>query len=124
MANNDRTECYIFRIYAISKKIVFDFQDAFPELEHQAADLGKIPVRKKPGKYTIAITLNKKNVNYSERIHDFVRKHRLSSKSYGVWVSLATARDSDGLTVPKIVGEFYKKVGGSLDFSFTSLSDG
>jgi hypothetical protein len=38
---------------------------------------------------------------------------------YGIYVSLVTEKDSDGLTLPPFVCDFWRQIGGSLDFSFT-----
>ena len=39
--------------------------------------------------------------------------------SYGLYISLVTERDSDGVRLEPFICEFWKTVGGNLDFSFT-----
>ena len=57
---------------------------------------------------------------------DIVRQ-ALSSLSlkepHGLYVSLVTERDSDGVRLEPFICEFWKAVGGNLDFSFTVVSD-
>ena len=43
--------------------------------------------------------------------------------SFGIWVSLVTDSDSDGLSIPTYVVDFLRSVGGTLDFSFVCVAD-
>lgn len=45
----------------------------------------------------------------------------ISAVSRGLWVSLSTERDSDGIHVPAFVAEIFLKLRGQLDFSFTFI---
>ena len=125
MKNKSRTERYIFRIYRVPKSIVLKFKEEFIKLDYNDVDLGKVPIRKIPNRYTITIVLNKKQKykRFIPNILNFIKRYKILEISYGIWVSLSTNRDMDGLTVPKHVTEFYKKVGGALDFSFICLAD-
>ncbi len=38
---------------------------------------------------------------------------------YGIYVSLVTEHDSDGVTLEPFICDFWRKVGGGMDFSFT-----
>lgn len=38
---------------------------------------------------------------------------------YGIYVSLVTENDSDGVTLSPFVCDFWRHVGGNIDFSFT-----
>jgi len=54
-----------------------------------------------------------------------VVKKALASLSFkvqfGIWISLVTESDSDGLTLKPFLCEFWRSVGGGLDFSFTVM---
>lgn len=52
-------------------------------------------------------------------VASLVRELGLSSASYGVYISLVTESDQDGLTVPESALRVIREVGGQLDFSFT-----
>jgi hypothetical protein len=52
------------------------------------------------------------------RLHFFLLNNQISKDSYGIWISLVTDRDNDGVHLPEHVLEFYKLIGGNIDFSF------
>jgi hypothetical protein len=54
-------------------------------------------------------------------VASLVQELGLSSDSYGVYISLVTESDQDGLTVPEPVLRVIREVGGQLDFSFTCV---
>lgn len=39
----------------------------------------------------------------------------------GLYVSLVTESDSDGLSIPIFVIDLFRRIGGTIDFSFTSV---
>lgn len=52
-------------------------------------------------------------------VASLVQEIGLTSDRYGVYISLVTASDQDGLTVPESTLRVIREVGGQLDFSFT-----
>ena len=40
---------------------------------------------------------------------------------YGLYISLVTDRDNDGLRLATFISEFYRHVGGTLDISFVTV---
>ena len=50
----------------------------------------------------------------------FIREQQIPSAKYGLWISLITSRDNDGIRVPQFAIELLRKIGGQLDFSFIS----
>ncbi|MBA4137242.1 MAG: hypothetical protein C0518_08005 [Opitutus sp.] len=42
---------------------------------------------------------------------------------FGLYVSLLTPNESDGVRLAPFIRDFWKSVGGDLDFSFTVISD-
>jgi hypothetical protein len=55
------------------------------------------------------------------RVASLVQELGLSNESYGVYISLVTESDQDGLTVPESAMRVIREVGGQLDFSFTCI---
>ena len=54
-----------------------------------------------------------------DRIADFLAAHRV--EEHGVWLSIATEADHDGLRLPAHVLRVVRELGGMVDFSFVSL---
>jgi hypothetical protein len=52
---------------------------------------------------------------------DFIQKNNIDSQKYGVWISLVTELDSDGVHVPDFAVDLIRSTEGKLDFSFTSV---
>lgn len=117
MINRRRKEAYIFRLYCLSQKKIDCFQKQANGLVYEIKSL-----RNTPGRFTIVIKLDKKQLymNHAPKISQFIKEHKLSQESYGIWASLLTERDNDGLHLPSYVIQFYKQLGGSIDFSFIS----
>ena len=44
-------------------------------------------------------------------------------EEHGIYVSMVTDRDNDGLRIAPFVSEFFRHVGGTIDFSFVSIFD-
>ena len=42
-------------------------------------------------------------------------------EEHGLYVSIVTDRDNDGLRLATFISEFYRHVGGTLDFSFVAV---
>jgi len=55
--------------------------------------------------------------NYYE-LSRFLVSNKISEQSYGIYISLVTERDNDGVHLPDYALRFYKLVGGNIDFSF------
>jgi hypothetical protein len=54
-------------------------------------------------------------------VASLVEELGLPGDSYGVYISLVTESDQDGLTVPESALRVIREVGGRLDFSFTCI---
>ena len=117
-----RKESYVFGIFRVPAPITNKFKKEFVGLNYKIVDLAKIPIESAPGMFTILINLDKKReyIKFTKRINYFIKRHKLTSKSFGIRANLVTARDMDGVRIPDYVIEFYKKVGGTIDFSFIS----
>lgn len=113
MSDNYRSEKYFFRFYTLSHSI---YNKTIEILKKRKItyETGKHFKNKK--RLVIVILLNKKSrVNFFIKI---VRENKLNPKQYGIYVSLITDRDNDGVSVPSNVLKIYNKLGGSFDFSF------
>jgi len=53
-------------------------------------------------------------------IANFVKLHRLSPADYGVYASLVTEYDHDGVRLPMYVVDLVRDIGGQVDFAFIS----
>lgn len=60
--------------------------------------------------------------DYSE-LHRFLHNNELDENCYGIWVSLVTGWDNDGVHLPDYVLKFYALIGGNIDFSFVYTGD-
>ena len=111
---NYKEEKYYFRVIDVTKyelnKLIDDLRNicSFQQNKFKNTD-----------NYTIIIELNTKS-NYS-KLEEFVFQHPEIKERYGIYVSLVTDRDSDGLSVPTYVINLFLKIGGTFDFSFTSV---
>jgi hypothetical protein len=77
--------------------------------------------QKKTGELVVSIRLHQK-INY-RKLRMFLRKNGIASGKYGLWISLVTERDSDGVRVPNFAVKFLQQTGGKLDFSFTAVGN-
>lgn len=57
------------------------------------------------------------NYDYSGLAY-FLNFNSIPCESYGIYVSLVTERDNDGVHLPDYALQFYKTIGGNIDFSF------
>lgn len=56
-----------------------------------------------------------------EEVKKFIQKHNIKPSGYGLWISLVTEADSDGVHVPANAVDLLRQVGGQLDFSFVTV---
>ena len=109
-----RKEKYYFRIIDLS----------VPELETAKEILNKYKMEtgayKNTNKYTILLRLDVDSKKYTELIN-YISQHPEINGKYGIYISLVTENDSDGLTVPAYIIELLREIGGELDFSYTSV---
>jgi len=108
-----RTERYSFRVVCVPKLVAEEISKKFAHLPCRVN-----PYFKNEKKFVVSFPLTK------DKNYDALGKYLVGCKrkmTYGLWVSLGTNRDSDGLTVPKYVCDIYQKIGGTIDFSFTVL---
>lgn len=47
----------------------------------------------------------------------------INEEDYGIYASLVTDRDNDGIRVPAVIRKFWKKNGGQMDFSFVVIDE-
>ena len=114
MENKFHEENYAFRLVNVSKKIVDAFKNEFKQKEYKIGYYFK-----NKGKYVISIPLKQK-LN-PILLSDFVKKNKISN--YGLYCYMSSNRDMDGLSVPSKIVNFYKMVGGCLDFSYIFMDE-
>jgi predicted NAD-dependent protein-ADP-ribosyltransferase YbiA (DUF1768 family) len=54
-----------------------------------------------------------------ERLSDAIRQSRIPRRKFGIWISLVTESDHDGVTVPIWICDLHQRIGGKIDFSVT-----
>ncbi len=116
MANKFKSEKYWFRLIKLSPQLLQNFRHKFPSNKFKY-EVHEYYENKK--QFVVLIPLSLK-IPKTELLH-FIKRHKIFSLNYGVCVSLSSNRDNDGLRVPKEIADFYKKVGGTFDFSFVCL---
>jgi hypothetical protein len=109
---NDDVE-YLFRIICQNKK----------QAEEIAAQLKGLETEMKPyfkNKEKVVLSFKiMESINYKV-LYQLMKDNR--DLDAGIFISLVTERDSDGISVPEYVLDFYLKVGGGkMDFSFTCV---
>jgi hypothetical protein len=77
------------------------------------------PEHGQPDRYVVSFWLEP-NIDY-DWIQGAIHENRLDESQYGLFVSLVTESDSDIVAVPDFARELFRKVGGRLEFSFTSV---
>jgi len=107
----NRKEKYFFRFVDFQKKLLPILEEVLPGIK-----LEKKQIRTR-NKFVIAFELTQ---NFkTNKLQAFIKDNRINSAKYGVWVSLVTERDIDGVHVPDFVIRLIARTGGQLDFSFT-----
>lgn len=111
-ANGYHNSWIIFRAVEVSLDIIQTYQTLLPdiEIEHCVWCHGS-------GQVMIIQLDSEKVCTMLARV---IKEHPISAP-FGIWVSLVTEYDNDGLTVPSYVCSFFREVGGSIDFSFTNV---
>ena len=112
---NRKLRCW-FRLVRIPSDMLVAFKVAAGE-HHE--DLREAPHFS--GEGMVASFLIEPGRDY-QWVHSFLREHQVRD-GYGTFVSLRTDLDSDIVTVPEHVVQFIRLVGGTLEFSFTSIAE-
>src|SRR5262249_34930738 len=73
----------------------------------------------KTDRYVVSFWLEP-GINY-DWVEGAIQDHELDATDYGLFISLVTDSDSDILAVPDFVRTLFRRVGGRLEFSFTSV---
>lgn len=56
-----------------------------------------------------------------QKLVELISRWDLPNASYGLWISLVTRRDNDGVHVPEFATQLFRRTGGTVDFSFTKV---
>jgi hypothetical protein len=75
------------------------------------------PFYKDKRKFVISFTMT--NRVKARSLKNVLSKYKIKPANFGLFASIATERDSDGIRVPVSVVKQYVLIGGHLDFSFT-----
>jgi hypothetical protein len=109
MSAKKRNEEYFFRIVGLSK----DLCEVFEKRLKVSGFEKKLLLGTK--KYVVAFPL--KQNKYLKKIENFLFEERISDSKYGIFVTLTTNKDIDGIEFPNFISNFHKHVGGNIDVS-------
>jgi len=114
--DGDRTVQYHFRIMGLTV-------EGIEELRSLAVGL---PVRQgkhyRDERVSVVTIPIEEDADYSW-LASFLSRHGIGQDLYGVYISLTTSRDEDGVGLPSHVLALSRSVGGTVDFSFCSIPD-
>ena len=104
-------EKIIFRVVGFPPKLLPLLKQALPDVNWGTGYL------KGTRKLVVCFTLEKKI--HCKKLQTFLIKGKIPPSKCGLWISLVTERDSDGVHVPDFAVRLFQHIGGQLDFSFT-----
>jgi hypothetical protein len=113
---NYHEEYYYLRFVDISEQQVQLFKLKFLDTE-----IDQIKKREKTNDYVASIKLTQET--NLDKITDFIKSTAIPESNFGIWVSLFSNNDHDGVSVPLLVLNIYKQIGGSIDFSFVFFDE-
>lgn len=111
------------RIYQ-TERVTFRVMDVHAEMLpalHAAARGCEFTASEGKKRGRLAVFIGLKNSEPCARLCKFVLKHKLRQTKYGLSISLVTERHSDGLRVPEFAIRMVRRIGGQLDFRFTTI---
>jgi hypothetical protein len=74
--------------------------------------------KKDPTSFVLLIDLNEASFDIPQ-LKEVLRRHQISDKSYGLWISINSEFDHGGFTLPENVANLYHELRGNLDVSYT-----
>ena len=105
---------YIFRIWNL---IPTEAEIIKSKLPHNRIEISPYYCNKK--KRVISMPINKRFD--SNQVKQLISKLKIDSNQYGVYVSIVSERDWDGVRLPEPVRLAVFKLGGHIDFSYTCV---
>jgi hypothetical protein len=109
----DRKEQVFFRVVGLSSAKLDGFRQRLDGIPIQAKQ------RKAADDYVASIELSGPDV--CDAISQALDAFPLDAP-FGVYVSLLTENESDGVRLAPFIGKFWRSIGGDLDFSFTVIA--
>lgn len=116
MAKAYHRERILFRIVGLPIGLLQEIKDLLTDHNVETNLDMKSSRYNNPGHVVVDFELLS-SYDYSE-FHRFIRNNQLTENSYGIWVSLVTNWDNDGVHLPDYALKFYALIGGNIDFSF------
>ncbi|WP_124327410.1 hypothetical protein [Desulfonema ishimotonii] len=116
MTESYRKEKILFRIWGLPNNLLSGLKCTIPD--HNVKT--NRDVKDSGYKYhDSVVVLFELQPNYDyNKLCIFLLNNKITEKSYGIWISLVTERDNDGIHLPDYALKFYKLIGGNIDFSF------
>lgn len=110
----DRREQVFFRIVGLSSGKLDELKQRLDGLRIQTKQ------RKMHGDYVVSIELL--NADSCGAIIQALNASAVCAP-FGVYVSLLTPNESDGVRLPPFISDFWRTIGGDLDFAVTFIGD-
>ena len=111
--NDHRTVEFWFRVTGLDAVSLTHLREAFESQEVQVYDGPRTAI---PG--TVASIAIQPDFP-TQAMAEFVRVHEIPADRFGVYLSLTTESDHDGIAVPDHVVDVIRQCGGQLDLSVT-----
>ena len=108
-----RNEEVSFRIVGLPSELLSEFKKCVDESDLEMARY------EDTDSFVVCVTI-KKDSDY-QNLYDFIVNNKIPEDSYGIYVSLVTESDHDGVRVPDYASALVKKLGGKIDFSCTRV---
>ena len=112
---NARLERYFYRFGSVDSDFIGQLKDLIPK-----AQLDITPNKRKAGTFVVSVLLDATAVTDPEPIAALIERSSISESARGLYISLVTERDNDGIRVPEPILVFYFCCRGQIDFSFVS----
>ena len=106
----EHTERFYFRVIGLLPDQIRFMRNAMPNITIEDRQ------RKGRNDYVLLIELSSSDICAALRR---VLSDNPLNVPFGIYASLVTVSDSDGLSIPQYICSFWREIGGSLDFSFT-----
>ena len=107
--------------YSINKHVQKNFYYSFQksQITQQNKNLNKYSQGSVPNNHEIKIYL-KKQINY-KYVKNIITKFNITKMKCRLVISFKTPYDSHGLSIPEYVLNFYKRIGGDIEFKYECI---
>jgi len=112
---NDHEIDYSYRLIGVHPKEIENLKQCFNKCEYS--------LRKYKDTETYVVVFKISAVKNYGKLFSFINSCDLENVKKGLYISLVTYFDQDGVSVPSHVLTIYQRLGGDIDFSFVFLEE-